>query len=150
MKNLMFVFVTAALAFSGCKKKGGADCEKAIDHSMDLSKADMTKQPGMDDKMIAKMRDIGVQHCKDDKWSDDARNCMADAKTEADAQACFSKLTQDQQQKMTMAAMAAAQANAPAPTPAGSAAAPEMGSAAAGSAAAPEVGSAAAGSAATK
>ena len=73
MNKLSLVFV-AGLAFAtfGCKKKGGgADCDKAINHSMELSKADMAKMPGMDDKTMEKMKDIGLQHCKDDKWPDD-------------------------------------------------------------------------------
>ena len=116
MKNLSIVFVMAmSLAAFGCKKKG-ADCAAAIDHSMDLSKADMEKMPG-GKEMMGKMRDIGVQHCKDDKWSDDAVKCMTDAKAEADAQACYGKLTADQRDKMTKAAMAAMQAAAPTPPP---------------------------------
>jgi hypothetical protein len=91
MKTIGFVFVIA-LAFGpfGCKK--GGDCGKAIDKSMELSKADMA------DKMMQKMKDLGLQHCKDDKWSDDALTCMSEAKTTADSQACYrSKLTKDQQ-----------------------------------------------------
>jgi hypothetical protein len=116
MKNFSIVFVMAmSLAAFGCKKKGG-DCAAAIDHSMDLSKADMEKMPGGKD-MMAKMHDIGVQHCKDDKWSDDAVKCMNDAKAEADAQTCYGKLTADQRDKMNKAAMAAMQAAAPTPPP---------------------------------
>jgi len=127
MKNLSIVFVMAmSLAAFGCKKKG-ADCAAAIDHSMDLSKADMEKMPG-GKEMMGKMRDIGVQHCKDDKWSDDAVKCMTDAKAEADAQACYGKLTADQRDKMTKAAMAAMQAAAPTPPPAATGS--DMGSAA--------------------
>jgi len=129
MKNVSICFVMAlSLAAFGCKKKG-ADCTAAINHSMDLSKADMEKMPG-GEQMMGKMRDLGVQHCKDDKWSDDAVKCMNDAKSEADAQACYGKLTADQRDKMNKAAMALmTPAN---PTPAGS---DMAGSAAPGSAA---------------
>jgi hypothetical protein len=111
MNNLSCVFVAGlALAAVGCKKKGGGgDCATAISHSMELAKADMAKTPGMDDKMLEKMKDIGLQHCRDDKWSDDVTKCMVDAKTEADSQACYGKLSQDQQEKMNKAAMEAAQ-----------------------------------------
>ena len=130
MNKLSLTFVAAlALAAGGCKKKGGADCDKAIDHSMELAKADMQKM-GNDDAAIAKMKSIGVQHCKDDKWSDDAVKCMNDAKTEADAQACYGKLTQDQRDKMNKAAMALMTPPAN-PTPAGS----DMAGSAVGSAA---------------
>ena len=47
MKNISFVLVAAfSLAAVGCKKKGtggGADCAQAINHSMELSKAEMQK-----------------------------------------------------------------------------------------------------------
>ena len=139
MKNISLVFVAAlSLAVVGCKKKGG-DCEKAIDHSMELSKADMQKTPGMD---MQKMRDIAVQHCKADKWPDEALKCMTDAKTETDAQACYGKLTHEQQESMNKAAAEAMKGAAP---PAGS----DMGSAGAGGAppAGSDTGSAGAGSA---
>lgn len=105
--KISFMFV-AALSFAsvGCKKKSAEsnDCAKAISNSMALSKAEMEKAPGMDAKM-QKMADLGVQHCKDDKWSADAVKCMTDAKTMTDAQGCYGKLTQDQQDKMNKAAM---------------------------------------------
>ena len=99
----------AALVFAaaGCKKKSGAgtDCEKAIDRSMELSRADMAKMPGVDDKVMQKMKELGLQHCKDDTWPSDVLQCMADAKTEAESQACYGKLTKEQQDKMNQAAM---------------------------------------------
>ncbi|HET9989875.1 MAG TPA: hypothetical protein VFQ65_15190 [Kofleriaceae bacterium] len=141
MKNLSIMFAMAlSLAAFGCKK--GGDCAAAIDHSMDLSKADMAKMPGAD-KMMGKMRDLGVQHCKDDKWSDEAVKCMNDAKTQADAQACYGKLSAEQREKMNKAAME--MMSPPAPTT-GGAMGSDMGttgSAATGS----DMGSAAAGSA---
>src|SRR5438067_2406723 len=124
MDKLSFAFVTAlALAAFGCKKTGG-DCAKAIAHSSELAKADMQKSPGMDDKMLQKLRDVGVQHCTDDHWSDDAVKCMIDAKTETEAQACYGKLSKDQQDTMNRAAMDAMKSAAPA-APAGSAEPPK-------------------------
>ena len=151
MKKTSLVFV-AALAFAafGCKKKGG-DCETAINHSMELSKADMAKMPGMDDKLIAKMKGIGVERCKEDKWPEDVVKCMTDAKAETDAQACYGKLPHDQQEKMNKAMMEEMMKLAPKPPAAdttGSSAAPaggDTGSAAAGSGGA--MGGSAAGSA---
>jgi hypothetical protein len=103
MKNLSIGFLMVlSLAAFGCKK--GADCDKAIANSMELSKADMAKMPGAD-KMMGKMRDMGLQHCKDDKWSSDAVKCMGDAKTETEAQGCYNKLTADQRDKMNKAMM---------------------------------------------
>jgi hypothetical protein len=139
--NKLSIVLVSALAFAGCKKKGGAaDCEKAIDHSMELSKADMAKMPGMDDKTMTKMRDLGLQHCKDDKWSDEVVKCMIDAKTETEGQGCYNKLSKDQQDKMNKAVMEMAPPPA-APTPAAGSdmgSADMAGSAAAGSAAAPK------------
>lgn len=139
MNKLSLVFVAAlSLAAFGCKKKGG-DCASAINHSMELSKADMSKMPGMDDKMLGKLKDLGVQHCKDDKWSDDAIKCMNDAKAEADAKACYSKLSNDQQEKMNKAMMDAMTASAPpAPTGTAPAGSGEAGSGSAGSAEPPK------------
>ena len=103
MKKTSIVLVaTLSLAALGCERKGG-DCDKAIAHSMDLSKATMAKMPGVDDKMLAKMRDLGLRNCKDDKWPAEAVTCMADAKTEAEAQGCYGKLTPDQQASMNKA-----------------------------------------------
>jgi hypothetical protein len=153
MKKISIVVVASlSLAVLGCSKKKGADCDKAIAHSMEVSKADMAKM-GVDDKMMAKMQDLGVKHCKEDKWPDEAIACMTNAKDEATAQGCYGKLTADQRDKMNKAAMELAPA-----APAGSAAtAPgsatgsdtgAAGSATAGSGSA-EAGSATAGSATT-
>ena len=155
MKNISLAFITVlAFAAPGCKKKG-ADCDKAINNSMELSKADMAKMPGMDDKMMAKMKDVGVQHCKDDKWPDDAVKCMSDAKSETDAQGCYEKLSKDQRHNMNKAVMEmakpvegappAGEMNAAPPPAAGSAMGSDTAPAAGGSAAAePATGSAAA------
>jgi hypothetical protein len=103
MKALSLVLVLALAAF-GCNK-GGGDCEKAIANSMDVSKADLSKTPGVDATLMGKMKDLGIQHCKDDKWSGEVTKCMIDAKTETDAQSCYGKMTADQSQKMNKAAM---------------------------------------------
>ncbi len=159
MKKLSVVFVAAlSLAAFGCKKKdadsgsgsgnaagssssasggGGGDCSAAIANSMAVSKADMAKAPGIDDTVLAKMHDLAVKHCTDDKWPDDAIKCMVGAKTQVEAQGCYGKLTPEQQDKMSKAlihlmtppADAAGSGTAPAAAPdsgsAGSAAAPK-------------------------
>jgi hypothetical protein len=148
--QIAFVIALSVLAF-GCKKKAASsgDCATAINRSMELSKAEM-KEMGTDDKMMQKMADLGIQHCKDDKWSADVIKCMNDAKTMADSQACYGKLTPEQQEKMNKAAMelAAPAAGSAAGEGAAGSAAPDTGSAAgsaaggAGSAADPAAGSA--------
>lgn len=141
MNKLSLVFIAGlSIAAFGCKKKGGADCDRAINHSMDLSKADMQKM-GVDTKILQRMKDLGVQHCKDDKWPDDAVKCMSEAKTETEAQRCYDKLSKAQQDKM----YAAAAALSPPGGEPGGRVGSDMGSAGAGSS---DMGSAAAGSAA--
>jgi hypothetical protein len=98
MKTLALV---AALSLAGCKKNG-PDCAKAIDKSMELSKAEMQ---GVDGKMIQKMKDVGVQHCRDDNWPAEVLDCMSDATTMTASQACYGMLSPEQQQKMNRAAM---------------------------------------------
>jgi hypothetical protein len=105
MKTISFVFVGAlSVAAVGCKKSGD-DCSKAINNSMEVSKADMEKMPGMDSKTMDKMKELGIQHCRDDKWAGDAIKCMTEAKTETEARGCYGKLTQDQRDRMNQAAM---------------------------------------------
>jgi hypothetical protein len=137
MTKTSIVFAAAlSLAAFGCKKKGG-DCTAAIANSMEVAKASMA---GVDKTMVAKMHDLAIKSCQDDKWSDEVISCMTDAKSEPAAKGCYSKLTADQQAKMNKAAMDLAS-----PPAAAGSAAPATGSAdMAGS------GSAATGSAATK
>lgn len=95
-----------ALAGAGCShKQAGPDCGAAIANSMQLSKATMAKMPGFDDKLGARMRDVGVTRCTADKWPAEAITCMTNAQTEGDAQSCYGKLTADQSAKMNKAAM---------------------------------------------
>jgi hypothetical protein len=151
MNQISYVFAAAVVVCAfGCKKKSGA-CAQAIDHSSELAKADMQKMPGMTDQMMQKMKDVAIQHCKDDKWPDDAIQCMIDAKTETDAQACYGKLSQQQRESMNHAARDAMKSAAGAGNAGGSAAmgsAMGSGSAAGSAATAPEQGSGSAGSAA--
>ena len=138
MKKMPVILIAAfSLAAVGCKKKGaggGADCAQAINHSMELSKAEMQKM-GTDNAMMKKLVDLGIQRCTEDKWPDAAIKCMVDAKTMSDAQACYGKLSQEQQDKMNKAAMELA-------TPAAGSGSGE-GSAAAGSAGGSDTGAAA-------
>ena len=101
--TISLVFVTAALfAAVGCKSKG-ANCDSAIGHSMELSKATMSKM--MDDNAMAKMKNTALQRCQQDSWPQAALECMSDAKTEGDAQTCYGKLSHEQQENMNKAAM---------------------------------------------
>ena len=108
MQKISIAFLAAlSCAAVGCKKDAGGsggDCAKAIDRSLELSKADLQKM-GTDDAMFAKMRDLGVKRCTEDKWPAAATTCMLDAKNMADSQACYGKLSAEQSDKMNKAAM---------------------------------------------
>jgi hypothetical protein len=129
MKMIVLVSVLSLAAFACKKKGGGGDCDKAIAHGLELAKADLPS----DEKMLAKMKDLGIQHCKDDKWPDDAIKCMVDAKAETEAQACYGKLSPEQQKKMNDAAAALQPTPPPKEPAAGSAAAGSDSGSAAGS-----------------
>jgi hypothetical protein len=131
-------FVALSLAAAAGCKKGGGECDKAIAHSLEVSKATMPS----DEKVLTKLRDLGAQHCKDDKWGGEAIQCMIDAKTETDAQACYAKLSSEQQGKLNKAAM-----EMMTPPSGGSAAAPPAAGAGSAAGAGGATGSDAAGSA---
>jgi hypothetical protein len=100
MTKISIAVVAAfSLAAFGCKKKS-ADCDSAINNMMEVSKADLSKVPGMDDKMMDKMKGIAMQHCKDDKWPEDALKCMKEAKSNADAKKCQGMLPKELDKKM--------------------------------------------------
>ena len=103
---------------------------------MEISKAEMTKMPGVDDAMLAKMHDLAVKHCTDDKWPDDVIKCMVGAKAQAEAQGCYSKLTPEQQDAMNKAMIHLM--TPPAGSGSAGSAAGDTGSGSAGSAAAPK------------
>lgn len=94
--DMKTIFLLAILA-AGCSKKG-ADCDAALSHSITFS--------GMEGAMADKMKAVGIQHCKDDHWPEAALTCMVEAKTQDEAQACYGKLSAEQQDKMNKAAMA--------------------------------------------
>lgn len=140
MRNLSFAFAAVlALAAVGCKKKagsaaGGPSCAQAVSHSMDLSKAEMEKM-GTDTAMMAKLVDLGVKRCTEDKWSPEAIKCMNDAATMTDAQGCYGKLSKEQQDAMNKAAMEMAMPSHEQATGSGSAGSGDAGSAGSGEAA---------------
>ena len=112
MKTSLLFAAVIAVAAVGCKKKdsaatstGSVDCKAAIDKSMALSKTEMEKQPGGDPAMLQQLADLGMKKCTEDKWSPDAIKCMVDATRMAESQACYNKLTKEQQESMNKAAM---------------------------------------------
>ena len=115
MKTISLAFVSIVLAI-GCKKSG-PDCAKAVDRGLELAKGG-AEMKGLDDQTLAKMRELGIQHCKDDKWPDEAVQCIIDAKALPDAQACYGKLSAEQRGKMNSAAKDMQPKAEPAPAPA--------------------------------
>lgn len=110
--------VATTLVATGCGKKG-ADCEKAVSNLMAVTKADLLKaMPGVDDATVAKMKDAGVGRCKEDKWSDDAVNCLAQASSSAAVQTCQSKMPSEVVQKFSLAILNMNPAPAPTRSPA--------------------------------
>ena len=64
-KLTLLLALALPLAAAGCKKKGGADCDKAINHSMDLAKADMQRHiKDLPDKDLAYLKE-GSEHFDD-------------------------------------------------------------------------------------
>ncbi len=87
---------------------GALECAAALDHAMTLEKDEMKKEmPSMTDDQIAKLRDVAVKQCKEDKWDDTALHCFADGKTAPDVDKCDEKLTKDQKDKFNKAMEAA-------------------------------------------
>ena len=122
MKKLSIAFIAtlSIVAFSGCKKKGGGDCDStvnsAVDRMMDQQMKEGMKEGGdkmtpemkkmaedMANQMKPKMKAAMSKSCKDDKWSSDALKCMDDAKTMDEMEKCESKLTPDQKKNMDKA-----------------------------------------------
>jgi len=129
MKHSPVSFALAlSLATIGCKAKGGADCDRAIRHSMELSKDAMAKM-GVDSALMQKMTDVGIRRCKEDQWTAAVTTCMSNAMTMTDAQACYGKMTQEQQDTMNAAAMELSTPPAPAAGPGSGSAGSAAGSA---------------------
>jgi predicted methyltransferase len=103
MKHISLVLVAAlALAAVGCKKKGG-DCASAVEHSVELWKADMPKPP--EAATLGQTKELALRYCEDDKWSDEFLQCVSDAKTIADWRKCSDTLSKDQREGVTKLAM---------------------------------------------
>jgi len=118
--SIAFVATLSILAFAGCKKKGGGDCDStvnsAVDRMMDQQMKEGMKEGGdkmtpemkkmaedMANQMKPKMKAAMSKSCKDDKWSSDALKCMDDAKTMDEMEKCESKLSADQKKNMDKA-----------------------------------------------
>lgn len=106
------------LAITGCKKGGGdASCDAVGARFHAIADADLAADKGVDAReraavrgLIGPMRDALVKSCRDNKWSADARACMATAADDAAFRACEVKLSGEQRALLEQAAAKGMQA----------------------------------------
>lgn len=115
---LSVLLLAVSLVLAGCGGKKGADCEKAVNNLMDVTKPDLLKTMRVDDATMAKMKDVGVARCKEDKWSNDAVKCLAQASSNTDVQTCQSKMPSELVQKFSLAILSMNPAPQPTRSPA--------------------------------
>ena len=99
------LLVAAALALSGCGKKGSeakGDCAASVANAISLSAEEFKKQ-GLDDATVAKIRESSVTRCKEDKWSNEILKCLADAKKADDVAKCQQMMSKEQSDNMAKA-----------------------------------------------
>ena len=99
------LLVAAALALSGCGKKGSeakGDCATSVANAVSLSAEEFKKQ-GVTDATVAKIRDASVTRCKEDKWTNEILKCLADAKKADDVAKCQQMMSNEQSDNMAKA-----------------------------------------------
>ncbi len=144
MRNFLFVAVVV-LAGCGGKKKAAeapkADCAAAIDNAMNLSKDDY-KKSNIADAAIPKIREVSLQRCTEDKWSDQVLACFVAAKSATDLTSCHKMMTKEQFENLGKAVTALMQPQgSDSGSDSGSAGSAAEGSGSAGSAAGSATGS---------
>jgi hypothetical protein len=111
MKNLAFVCL-ALLAATGCSKKdgagGGTDCAGVIPAAVDRVTPEMEKDMAQLPKekvaqLNAKMKEVLMARCTEDKWPAEHLKCLEAGKTNADMKACDKLLPDDQRKKLKTA-----------------------------------------------
>jgi hypothetical protein len=112
------LLVVAALALSGCGKKGSeakGDCATSVANAVSLSAEEFKKQ-GVTDATVAKIRDSSITRCKEDKWTNEILKCLADAKKADDVAKCQQMMSKEQSDNMAKA-IAGAMGTQPEPPP---------------------------------
>ena len=97
--------VVAALALSGCGKKGSeakGDCAASVSNAVSLS-AEEFKKNGVTDDTVAKIRESSITRCKEDKWTNEILKCLADAKKADDVSKCQQMMSKEQSDNMAKA-----------------------------------------------
>ena len=94
-RSALVVLVLAALA--GCKKGNEApDCKAAANRYASLVKQQVDRDNAGDESkkaqalsLIPSLKEEMVQACKKDKWTDEIRRCIAEAKDAPDLPRCM-------------------------------------------------------------
>ncbi|HEX4451844.1 MAG TPA: hypothetical protein VH143_13295 [Kofleriaceae bacterium] len=89
---------------------GGATCETAVGHLVDVMPA--TKDSAPPDA-VKKVHDMLVSHCQSDAWSPQLMQCLTDMKAMSDADHCESLMTPAQNEALNKER--GPEENAPAP-----------------------------------
>lgn len=103
------LLVVAGLALSGCGKKASEpnhDCASAVANAVNVS-ADEYKKNGVSDPTRDKIRDASVTRCNEDKWSNEVKKCLVDAKKTDDVSRCQQMMSKEQSDNMAKAITAA-------------------------------------------
>ena len=102
------ILVVVALFAFACGKQGGerkVDCATSVNNAVNLS-AEEFKQSGVPDASIAKIREVSTARCTEDKWTDEVKKCLADAKQADDVAKCQATMSKDQNEKLAKAILA--------------------------------------------
>jgi hypothetical protein len=100
---------------------GGATCESAASHLIDMMSADKKAPPPPD--AVKKLHDVLVAHCQTDAWSPPLLQCLTDMKAVEDSERCESMMTPAQNEALNKErgpddnAPAPAEATTPAASP---------------------------------
>ena len=97
--SLVLVAVSLALGVSACGKGGdggGASCDAVVAKMSDMMGKQMTgaippDKKALADKMQAKIKEVMLVSCKEDKWPEEVKKCVMDAKDEKAMDECGDK-----------------------------------------------------------
>jgi len=101
---LVAAFVAAPWLAACRDKKASPDCASALEHAMQVSRAEMA---AIDDATVARIKQASLTRCLEDQWSAEALACVGKARTGGDLGACEGKKTAAQRDKLAKAVAAA-------------------------------------------
>lgn len=97
---LVAAFVVAPWLAACQGKKPGPDCAAALEHAMQVSRAELA---AMDAATVARIKQASLARCIEDKWSAEALACLGEARTGGELGACEGKQTAEQRDKLAKA-----------------------------------------------